>query len=362
MQGKAHPLNAICPYYTMFPIQFPEVALRRAQPGDWVVDPFCGRGTTNLAARLAGLNTVGIDSNPVAVALASAKLVSTSVERVMEVAEHLVQRAPVDVPTGEFWSRAYDERSLAEICALREGLVVATRTPEVEFLRALALGALHGPTPKGAPSYFSNQAPRTFSPKPAYAVRYWDERQLTPPRVNILDVLRTRAKRFLSVAAPDIEGRTVLGDSRCSSSFAGVGGVRWFVTSPPYYGMKTYLQDQWLRLWFLGGESKVDYTHPEAQLRHSSPETFAADLRSVWRNLCGVAHHEARLIVRFGGINDRSVSPRDLFRDSIADSGWKIATIRDAKPVDTGKRQQRQFGTSVRKPRPEVDAYCILSE
>ena len=49
-------LNAICPYFTMFPLTFPlAVRHRRARCGEWVLDPFCGRGTTNYAARLVGL-------------------------------------------------------------------------------------------------------------------------------------------------------------------------------------------------------------------------------------------------------------------------------------------------------------------
>ncbi len=44
--------------------------------GDWVIDPFCGRGTTNFAARLLEMPSVGVDSSPVAAALAKAKLVS----------------------------------------------------------------------------------------------------------------------------------------------------------------------------------------------------------------------------------------------------------------------------------------------
>ena len=43
-----------------------------------MVDPFCGRGTTNFAARLKGLPTIGFDSNPVAVAIAQGKLVDTT--------------------------------------------------------------------------------------------------------------------------------------------------------------------------------------------------------------------------------------------------------------------------------------------
>src|SRR5687768_692706 len=75
MDQLATALNAICPYYTMFPLAFPlGVLKRRSQPKQWVLDPFCGRGTTTFAARLLGLSSVGLDSNPLAAALAAAKL------------------------------------------------------------------------------------------------------------------------------------------------------------------------------------------------------------------------------------------------------------------------------------------------
>jgi hypothetical protein len=65
MDQLATALNAICPYYTMFPLAFPlGVLKRRGQPKQWVLDPFCGRGTTTFAARLLGLPSVSLDSNP----------------------------------------------------------------------------------------------------------------------------------------------------------------------------------------------------------------------------------------------------------------------------------------------------------
>src|SRR5271168_5332899 len=67
-------LNGLAPYYTMFPLRFPFEALANAKPGEYVLDPFCGRGTTVLAARLRGLPSFGVDSNPVAGAIAAAKL------------------------------------------------------------------------------------------------------------------------------------------------------------------------------------------------------------------------------------------------------------------------------------------------
>lgn len=44
------------------------------QEGSWVLDPFCGSGTTLLECTHAGWNAVGIDRNPLAVQIANAKI------------------------------------------------------------------------------------------------------------------------------------------------------------------------------------------------------------------------------------------------------------------------------------------------
>ena len=110
----ASTLNGICPYYTMYPLDFPLTALKRAEKDDWVYDPFCGRGTTNFAARLRGLNTVGVDSNPVAVAIAAAKLVGPPPNSIVVECEKLLasDSHEVDVPEGEFWQLCYEEQTL----------------------------------------------------------------------------------------------------------------------------------------------------------------------------------------------------------------------------------------------------------
>lgn len=44
------------------------------KPGDWVLDPFCGSGTSLLEAAHNGWNAIGIDLNPLAVQIARAKI------------------------------------------------------------------------------------------------------------------------------------------------------------------------------------------------------------------------------------------------------------------------------------------------
>src|SRR5690606_1321230 len=120
-------LNGLCPYYTMFPLAFPFDALAAAKPGEWVFDPFCGRGTTTLAARLRGLPTVGVDSNPVASAIAAAKLAMVRASEVTSLARTILEAArpgPVPaMPHGEFWEMCYSPTTLRAICRIRNFLL-----------------------------------------------------------------------------------------------------------------------------------------------------------------------------------------------------------------------------------------------
>src|SRR6266850_7426721 len=85
-------LNAICPYFTMFPLEFPlRVLKRRKETCKRVLDPFCGRGTTMYAGRLLGLHSYGIDSNPVAVAISEGKLANTTPVRILRCLDEILK-------------------------------------------------------------------------------------------------------------------------------------------------------------------------------------------------------------------------------------------------------------------------------
>ncbi len=235
-------LNAICPYFTMFPLEFPRrILARHARAGQRVLDPFCGRGTTNFAARLAGLETLGVDSNPVAVAITAAKLTTSDVKAVMSAARRILATTRgTTIPQGEFWERAFHPAVLRKLCRFRAGLLTDCRSSARQVLRGIILGALHGPLGKKTQSYFSNQCTRTYAPKPGYAVKYWRVNRLTAPSVDLLDVIRRRAERFLVPSLPPSTGMSRLGDSRRANAVipnSEEGTFDWVITSPPYYGM-----------------------------------------------------------------------------------------------------------------------------
>ena len=357
-------LNGICPYYTMYPLEFPLRALKRVgNATEWVLDPFCGRGTTNFAARLLGMPSIGVDSSPVAAALAKAKLVYASPARIVASAQKILnaEEATTEIPNGAFWKLAYHEKTLRAICRLRAALCSDCSSSARILLRAIVLGALHGPRPRGNPSYFSNQSPRTFAPKPNYAVKFWTEHHMLPEDVDVLELIRVRADRYLAATLLNVDGMIKLADSREPETFDGMPQFSWVVTSPPYYGMRTYLPDQWLRHWFLGGPDYVDYKQPATQLVHSSATHFASEMGRVLKYVAKISSPDARLIVRFGGIHDRNAEPMDILRVSLADSGWVISTAKRAPDADNGRRQVRQFQAAPRKSVTEHDVYCRLA-
>jgi len=341
-------LNGICPYFTMFPLEYPLRVLknhRRECPV--VMDPFCGRGTTLFAARTLGLESCGIDSSPIAVAIARAKLCRIDVEGTLQLAKTLIEHDIVsDIPDTEFFRELYTQSVLRKLCAIRTGLLNAQYDfDSIVLLRASMLGCLHGPLSKTpeAQAYFSNQMPRTFASKPDYSVRYWRTKGLKAPEVDIMAVLRRKLSRIQKALLPAAGTFTnvTLGDSRLPESIpADRNDFSLVITSPPYYGMKSYVEDQWLRNWFLGGPDKVEYRLCP-QLQHTSKAVFAESLGRVWRNMYQTQADHLHMYVRFGIIPSVKADPRSLIRESLESSGvpWRVVSIRQAATASSGKRQ-----------------------
>jgi hypothetical protein len=362
--AAATALNAICPYFTMFPLDFPLRILKgRAQEGQSVLDPFCGRGTTNFAARLVGLRSLGVDSSPVATAITAAKVVQVTASEIVDEAEAILDSVePRDIPAGEFWDWAYHPEVLFELCQFRTAFLSDCSTPARVALRGIILGALHGPKQKTFQSYFSNQCPRTYAPKIGYATRYWKSRKMRPIHIDSIDIIERRANRYYRMPLR-ADGDVRLCDSRLSSSVTpkeGTSRFSWVITSPPYYGMRTYIPDQWLRNWFVGGKASVDYSS-ELQLEHSSPEMFAANLRTVWNNVAKVCVPNATMVVRFGGISDRRADPLTIAKSSFNDCRWTLSTICSAGSAREGKRQADAFLRNRSTPVVEYDLWARLA-
>ncbi|MDR2552378.1 MAG: site-specific DNA-methyltransferase [Treponema sp.] len=358
-------LNGICPYFTMFPLQYPVNILNNTQKDTIVLDPFCGRGTSIFAARMFGYNAYGIDNNPVAVAISKSKLSAATVEMIMETLNKALDyTGNYDIPQSEFWQWAFEMTVLEQLCKIRAYLHQHDGMTE-NALRGIILGALHGPKAKQMEnnSYLSNQMPRTFSSKPSYSISYWKKHNIKPDKISIAAVVKKRAQRYYNDVIPEVNSNIINGDSRENASYRQLPPMTLIITSPPYYGMRTYYIDQWLRNWFLGGPD-VPVNILNNQMDHSSPDDFARNLGMVWKNCARFTTPDARMYVRFGSIPSRKTSARDIFEKSIAlsENAWRIIAVSDAGNSSCGKRQAAQMLVGQKRksePINEIDVELI---
>ena len=306
-----HPLHALCPYFAMFPPSFARTQIQRfTQPGDVVLDPFSGRGTTLLEASLLNRRMLASDINPVAACVTGAKARVPSLDAVTSRLDELSD-AFRSTPLGEveterkalppFFTKAFHFRTLREILFLRQHLNWQTDDTD-RFIAALALGSLHGEMDHSK-SYFSNQMPRTISTKPDYSVRYWRKHRLVAKRKYVFNLLRQRAQLRLKNDRPARQGVSVRSDVRSLGKVLSPWerSVQLVVTSPPYLDVTNFEEDQWLRIWFLGGLPEPTRRRISKDDRYSSAKPYWRFIADAWKGIANLLAPNAVVVCRISG-------------------------------------------------------------
>ena len=127
--------------------------------------------------------------------------------------------------------------------------------------------------------------------------------------------------------------------------------------------MRTYLGDQWLRAWFLGGPSTPSYTL-KGSFGTVQVDRFSRALAATWRAVARCSASGARLVVRLGALPSIKHDVAAVLEDSIemAAAGWKHVATEDAPPPPQTRRQAGQFGVKLQKASTEVDAEYVLTD
>lgn len=358
-----HRFHSLCPYFAMFPETFANKWINAlTDPGDTVLDPFAGRGTAPFEALLLGRVGVGVDVNDVAACLNRAKLAApakqTLLRRVGELQAEFDPTAweAAARHTSDFFRAAYHARTLAQLLYLRETLDWRQRRSDA-MISALIMGGLHGET--SSSRYLSNQMPRTISTKPLYSVGYWSKRGLVAPERDAFKLLREAVNFRYASQRPSLVGRAVHGDMRTLPR-AWVGEApRLIVTSPPYRAVTSYEEDQWLRLWFLGGPetpSKAQITRDDRHVRVADYWRFIGDF---WRVAAAVLAPSGHVVMRVGATD---VAPDVLSRQLAA------STVMASRPTrvvsighsEIGRRQTDAFRPGSRGCVFEVDMHVVM--
>jgi len=259
-----HSMHSMCSYHGMFPPRLAHYFIQTyTSPGDLVVDPFGGRGTTALQARVEGRRVASNDLNPLAYVLTSAKVAPPQWESVMHavdeiekgmtsrVCDDLSQSVPDEI------RMLYHPKTLGQLAYLRSRLLsksLTDWTPEEFMIGGAIAGILHGGARRdGSSQYLSISMPNTFSMSPRYVRRYIHDNGLVPPEQDVFERLRDKLARLYLDDPTGLDGGSYMNDAAAFlEGEIAPGSVDLILTSPPYLQVVNYGQANWIRLWWLG--------------------------------------------------------------------------------------------------------------
>lgn len=366
-----HRFHSICPYFAMFPEAFVDHWVSRlSAPGDLVADPFSGRGTTAFQSLLLGRAALAGDVNPVAYVLSRAKTNSPTAAAVLArldelEASYLARRAPrgkaalYDAGAStEFFQLAFAPSTLREIRFLRASLTPLDSDIDC-MIAALVLGALHGES--SSPRYLSNQMPRTISTKPAYSVRFWHKHDLTEPPVRDTFAILRRAVEFrYATGRPRRKATILLGDMRELPRRTREGKVRLIVTSPPYLDTTSFEEDQWLRLWFLGGPTQPTRNVVSRDDRLTTRDSYWRLIADLWRTVGYLLEPGGHIVIRIAGLGLSSEDLCDGLEGTSSFTGRRTRLCSTVvSPIE--RRQTDAFRPGSTGRRTEVDCHFQVS-
>jgi DNA methylase len=335
-----HSMHTMCSYHGMFPAKVAHYFIQRySQPGDVVLDPFSGRGTVPLQARVEGRQAICNDLNPLAYVLSRAKAQPPTWHAVtqrldeLEIAYGRRRGAMPDAPTDI--RMLYHPNTLRQICFLRRHLMrqplTAWSSEELMIGGALA-GIMHGSHRRdGTSQYLSISMPNTFSMPPTYVEKYIREKRLIAPDQDVFECLRDKLARLYLDDIAGSEGRAYSNDASALLKGRAIqaGSVDLVVTSPPYLRVVNYGTANWIRLWLLGldevgrdrgaGRKTLD-----AALDHRHTYSSYKDfLLRTFRGVRRVLKQQGIAVFVIGDVADRGKEPLPLARQIWQDIGYE---------------------------------------
>jgi hypothetical protein len=256
----------------------------------------------------------------------------------------------------EFFKVAYRPATLRQILYLRQALRWRKSATDC-MIAALTLGSLHGESER-SPSFLSNQMPHTISTKPDYSVRFWRERDLHAPKRDCFELLHKQALFRYESAPPKNTADIFNRDMRDLPRLALPRGIRCAITSPPYFNVTSYQEDQWLRLWFLGGPTRPTATRTEERTQDNS--RYWRLVGDMWRALGLVLAPRADVVVRIGAVH---YSPEMLAKQLTGAALMSSRRVRLAsfEVSDIKGRQTDSFRPGSKGCSVEVDCHFSMN-
>lgn len=272
-ESEQHALHSAVSYPESFKPQLANYFIKRySKPGDKVLDPFAGRGTTPLEAQFLQRTPLASDLNPLAVRLINSKLEPADISEVALRLQLINLRRPVCIDEyANRFENFFHLDTYRELIALRT-LLKENFDRIARFIEFTTLGILHG----HSAGYLSVYTFPQISVDVATQNSINQKRGQVPSyRALAPRVLRRAAQLSRDGLAPvnqRTKAKISMSDAR-NLSYLGSAEVDLIVTAPPRPLIQPNISDQWLRLWFLEyPESEINLTQSRLHTSRSIQE------------------------------------------------------------------------------------------
>jgi SAM-dependent methyltransferase len=249
-------------------------------PGQTVLDPFCGTGTTVVEAKLNGIAGMGIEANPVAHFASSIKT-NWSVDP-----DLLVTQAQAIANTAAQQKEYYAPSTLRTLPDDAVKLLLANAISPLPLHKALVLleqinAAVESPLAGHARLAFAKAIVLTCSNlrfRPEVGLRR-QKREDAPVVESWLDEIYAMAEDLACIkTGPGPTTRIYLGDSRDLGQHLAPQSIDCVFTSPPYPNEKDYTRATRLESVLLG------FVQSKADLRQLKERLLRSNTRNVYRD------------------------------------------------------------------------------
>lgn len=303
--NNPHSVHGIYPYRGKIAALDAEQILAQMPKGSIVLDPFCGSGTIVYEGLKFGHHTIGIDANPIAVALSKGKInVPEKLEEAQEELEKFIKLAEEHSYEGEipeYPKSLFHTQSMDEIMRMSRYYEEMSDYIKACFLGAIAL------TARGCNDYkwTSSTVGKNIEPK-----RY----------IEFYDKLRAKVKKHHYPIAND--SAIYYADTRTAAEFLKPNSIDFVFSSPPYFDCLDYTAYYAKIIYDILGQDRIAIRNGLIQ----NFDNYAENMKVVLENLYTILKPGGQVIFVVGDkkIHGKVINGAEFFQEISPFSKYEV--------------------------------------